>query len=303
MIEGNIFNIEHFAIHDGPGIRTTVFLKGCPMACVWCHNPEGLSGKRQVVRYDKKCIACGECVKGCPQEALKISSSNGIVLDAQKCIACGKCADICCANAIEMVGSAMSPRQVADIVLKDVAFYDESGGGVTFSGGEPLVQWQFVRECSKRLKERGIHIAMETSGCVKKNIIQEIAPHIDLFLYDLKHIDPHEHKRYCGMGNENILENLQLLSCMGKEIIIRMVVIPGVNDAPGTVEGLCDFLKEKTCGIRFVSLLPLHKSATQKYKRLDKKFPIADFEVPDDERMESVAKIFQSKGFIVQIGG
>ena len=301
MIEGNIFNIEHFAIHDGPGIRTTVFLKGCPMACAWCHNPEGLSGKRHIIRYDKKCIGCGECIMGCPQRALEISTTNGIVFDSEKCITCGKCVDLCCANAIEMVGGAMFPAQVADIALKDAAFYDESGGGVTFSGGEPLFQWEFVRQCSTLLKKRGIHIAVETSGAVKNNAIRQVAPHVDLFLYDLKHIDPAEHKKYCGMGNENILENLQTLSALGKELIIRMVVIPGVNDDPETVGRLCRVLK-KTGGIRSVSLLPLHKSATEKYNRLDKEFLIADFEIPDTEKMESVAKIFQSSGFTVQIG-
>ena len=153
-----------------------------------------------------------------------------------------------------------------------------------------------------RLRERGIHIAVETSGCVKEDIIKEIAPYVDLFLYDLKHIDPVEHKKYCGMGNEHILENLQTLSRMGKEIIVRMVVIPGVNAAPGTVERLCEFLNEIR-GISSISLLPLHKSATEKYKRLDKKFLMADFEVPDDEKMKCVADIFQSNGFNVQIGG
>jgi len=240
-------------------------------------------------------------VKGCPQRVLENLSSSRIVRDAEKCIACGKCVDICCANAIEMVGSAMSPRQVADIALKDVAFYDESGGGVTFSGGEPLFQWEFVRECSTLLRKKGIHIAVETSGAVKNDVIKKIAPHVDLFLYDLKHIDPAEHKKYCGMGNENILENLQTLVDFGKEIIIRMVVIPGINDAAKTVERMCRFLNE-TDGIRSISLLPLHKSATEKYNRLGKDFLIADFEIPDAEKMESVAKIFQSKGFAVQIG-
>ena len=300
-MEGNIFNIEHFAIHDGPGIRTTVFLKGCPMACIWCHNPEGLSGKRHMIRYDKRCIGCGECVKGCPQGALEMSTAHGIVHDAGKCIACGKCVDICCANAIEMVGGTMSSRQVADVVLKDVTFYDESGGGVTFSGGEPLAQWAFVKECSQLLKQRGIHIAMETSGCVRQDVIQEIAPHVDLFLYDLKHIDSAVHEKYCGMGNERILENLQTLSAMGKEIIIRMVVVPGVNDAPETVERLCAFLA-KIHGIRSISLLPLHKSATEKYRRLGRDFPIADFQVPDEERMAAVAQLFKHRGFMVQIG-
>lgn len=301
MIQGNIFNIEHFAIHDGPGIRTTVFLKGCPLACAWCHNPEGLSGKRQVIRYHEKCIGCGECAENCPQGALKISS-NRIAFDAKKCICCGKCANLCCANAIEMVGETMFSKEVADITLKDVTFYDESGGGVTFSGGEPLVQWEFVRECSTLLKEKGIHIAVETSGSVPKEIIKQIAPHIDLFLYDLKHIDSAEHKKYCGRGNEQILDNLQALSRMGKEIVIRMVVIPGVNDDPVYIEKTCDFL-EQINGVRSISLLPLHKSATQKYKRLDKTFLVSDFNVPSDEKMESVSKIFKDRGFSVQIVG
>lgn len=300
MIEGNLFNIEHFAIHDGPGIRTTVFLKGCPMTCAWCHNPEGLSGRKHIVRYNDKCMGCAKCTDICPQNALA-ASANGIVHNPLKCICCGTCVESCCANAIEMVGESMSSKKVAAIALKDVAFYDESGGGVTFSGGEPLLQWAFVRECSDLLKEKGIHIAIETSGCVKKETILKIAPYIDLFLYDLKHMDSAEHEKYCGKGNENILENLHILSQMGKEIIIRMVVIPDVNDAPQHIERLCDFLKPMN-GIRSISLLPLHKSATQKYKRLSKEFLISDYTVPNDKKMISVANIFKREGFAVQIG-
>lgn len=301
MITGNVFNIEHFAIHDGPGIRTTVFLKGCPMACIWCHNPEGLSTGRHIVRYDEKCIGCGNCVNTCPQKSLGMTP-DGILRDTQKCLCCGKCVEICCANAVEMVGGPMTSKEVADIALKDVAFYDESGGGVTFSGGEPLLQWEFVSECSRLLKEKGIHIAVETSGCVGKKVIKEVAADIDLFLYDLKHIDTDAHKEYCGTGNEQILENLQTLSETGKEIIIRMVVVPGVNDDPGTIERLCDFL-ERIDGVGFISLLPLHKSAAQKYRRLDKSFPIAGFEVPDGDRMALVAGMFKARGFSVQTDG
>ena len=163
------------------------------------------------------------------------------------------------------------------------------------------MQWMFVRACSTHLKKRGVHVAVETSGCVKKDVIKSIAPHVDLFLYDLKHIDPLEHKKYCGPGNENILDNLRTLSAMGKEIIIRMVVIPGINDAPETVDLLSNFLLE-TGGIRSVSLLPLHKAATEKYKRLGRNFAMHEFEIPDADQMKTVAGIFENRGFAVQIG-
>lgn len=302
MVTGNVFNIEHFAIHDGPGIRTTVFLKGCPLACIWCHNPEGLSTSPQMLHRTDKCTLCGRCVRACPRGALSVDGTRGWVIDRDKCDHCGLCEKACLMNAIETVGREMTAEEVMDDVEGDRLFYDQSGGGVTFSGGEPLLQWEFLEACLKRAKEKGFHTAIETSGFAPREAVERVAPFTDLFLYDLKHIAKEGSLKYTGVDNRIAKENLRWLSGRGSRIIVRTVVVPGANADGETLEGFADFF-DSLPQIETVNILPLHKSASEKYNRLDKKFLIADYRVPTEEEMEEVAQFYRDRGFDVKIGG
>ncbi len=300
-MNGTIFNIEHYAIHDGPGIRTTVFFKGCPLACLWCHNPEGLSVKPQIVYYRQRCVGCKKCVSLCAAGALS-PRDGGISLDAGKCRLCGRCTENCPAEALEKVGRSVTAEEVVAEAEKDRIFYEESGGGVTFSGGEPFLQADFLRECLTLTKTRELHTAVETSGFAPREAVEKAAPYVDLFLFDVKHIRAAEHRKYTGADNAPIKANLRRLSELGKEIVLRMVVIPNVNDDKEALEELCRFLRDET-SVRTVNLLPLHKSASEKYRRLGIEFAIEDFETPDDERMAAAARVFAGYGFRVLIGG
>ncbi len=302
MITGNVFNIEHFAIHDGPGIRSTVFLKGCPLSCLWCHNPEGLSVAQQIVHYNERCIGCGKCVEACPNKAITFDSSGVYRYDEKKCTYCGACVEVCSSKALELIGKTMLPEQVIEDVEGDRLFYEESGGGVTFSGGEPLLQWQFLEECLKLAKKRGLHTALETSGFAEKMVVERIAQYTDLFLYDLKHITSEGSKKCTGVDNTVIKDNLRYLSESGKRIILRIVVVPGVNDSSETIEAFCEFLKTLPF-LECINLLPLHKSATEKYRRLGSEFRIADYNIPDEKKMENIADMYKKCGFAVKIGG
>lgn len=256
-MEGTIFNIEHFAIHDGPGIRTTVFMKGCPLCCLWCHNPEGLTPKVQRIRLDD--------------------------------------------NTEEIIGKRMTPEEVIAEVEKDELFYDESGGGVTFSGGEPLMQPDFLEECLKLAKKSRLHTALETTGFASHKVIERIAPYVDLFLYDMKPINSELHRKYTGVDNQIVKDNLRYLSSIGANIILRMVAIPGVNDSKEIIEEFARFFKENH--IQDVNLLPLHKSATEKYRKLKREFLIKDYEIPSEEKMQWWKAQYEAYGFRVKIGG
>ena len=223
-MNGTIFNIEHYAIHDGPGIRTTVFFKGCPLACLWCHNPEGLSVKPQIVYYRQRCVGCKKCVSLCAAGALS-PRDGGISLDAGKCRLCGRCAENCPAEALEKVGRSVTAAEVVAEAEKDRIFYEESGGGVTFSGGEPFLQADFLRECLTLAKTQGLHTAVETSGFAPREAVEKAAPYVDLFLFDVKHIRAAEHERGgLGFGRVDFLQ----------EFPVRVVVH---NAAPVPLRG------------------------------------------------------------------
>lgn len=302
--EAVIFNIQKFSIHDGPGIRTTVFFKGCPLNCMWCHNPESKSlSVENVVNYDM-CKKCCKCIQSCENEAISVnkdSSDFEITYDAEKCNLCGECVYNCTSNAREIIGEKMSLDYVFNEVMKDKVFYDESDGGVTVSGGEPLIQSDFVYNLLKKLKKHNIHTAVDTSGFVDFDKLYKISKYTDLFLYDLKIMDDVLHKKYIGVSNNLILENLIKLSKIHKDINIRLIIIDGVNANKNHIEAVIDLLKETD--IKKINLLPYHDISRNKYKKLSLKYDGRDFEVPSDEKIKQLKKIFEYNGFEVKIGG
>ncbi|MBN2323078.1 MAG: glycyl-radical enzyme activating protein [Spirochaetes bacterium] len=298
---GRVFEIERYAINDGPGIRTLIFLKGCGLACVWCSNPESQSSHPQLVHYVKKCLRCEACVSICERDALSLES-GGIVIRRDRCDGCGACVSVCNTGALVLLGKSMTPEEAFSEVLKDEPFYRRSGGGVTFSGGEPLMQGEFVLRVAKLCKKHYIHTAIETCGFASWETFERLLPAIDLFLYDLKEMDPERHNEYTGVDNDLILENFERLAGTGKEIIVRVPVIPGHNDRDENFEMIIDFIRRHVPGCR-VDLLPYHRLGKPKYDRLGMPYIPDSTDPPSPSRMESLKKEFAQAGFQVSIGG
>ena len=288
-----VFNIQRYSIHDGPGIRTTVFFKGCPLKCLWCHNPESQKFDSEIMIYKDRCISCGYCNTTC---------KNNAIDDNKKCVICEECAEICPTNARSLVGKEMSIDEIIKEVEKDRIFFDQSKGGVTLSGGEPLSQGEFLKDLVKKLKDKKIDVTIDTSGYSKWDIIKEINPYVDLFLYDLKIINDEKHKEYTGVSNEIILDNFKKLSNIAKDIIIRIPIIPTLNNSEEDIKDFIDFLKEVK-NFNYIDLLPYHNISMEKYKRLNLKYEIEHIEKPTKEQMESIREKFQNEGFKVKIGG
>ncbi|MGI6619997.1 MAG: glycyl-radical enzyme activating protein [Bacillota bacterium] len=304
MKQGIIFNIQKYSVHDGPGIRTTVFLKGCPLRCKWCHNPEGLSCGPELVVFQTRCVGCGMCVRACPTGAVSLSRNTSVrisVTDRAKCTVCGRCAGVCPTQAREVAGTPTTPDWVMEQVLKDRIFYEQSGGGVTFSGGEPLMQPGFLLELLKRCKAEGLHTAVDTSGYVPWDSLEQTAPLTDLFLYDIKLMDSIRHLEYTGVSNQPILDNLERLSRAHNAVIARIPVIPGVNDDAGNIEATGQFLAG--LGIMKASILPYHNIGSDKYARLGKRYALKHIERPSDEAIWRLKDRLEGFGLAVKIGG
>jgi pyruvate formate lyase activating enzyme len=299
---GLVFDIKRYAINDGPGIRVGVFLKGCNLHCAWCHNPEGIQPGVEKMYMASKCIGCGTCVSVCPADALTLTAS-GIVTDTGRCTLCGKCAEICPTKAFEMSGKMMSVEEIMALIEKERMFMEQSGGGVTFSGGEPLLQSDFLIEMLKECGKRGIHRAVDTAGHVKTTLLLEVAKHTDLFLYDLKMMDPGLHKNWTGVDNELILNNLLAIAKAGSEIIIRIPLIGGVNDHEENIRHTSAFIAALSGSPKEVHLLPYHPIAQHKYVKLGRSGEFVLLEEPDKETQESSVDIFTKSGIRVQTGG
>jgi pyruvate formate lyase activating enzyme len=301
-MKGIIFDIKKFAIHDGPGIRSTVFFKGCPLRCSWCHNPEGISPSPEILLSARRCLAeCHACIGLCPHGAL-IKKKALIVLNRDRCAACGLCAAACPSEALQMAGHAVSAAGVMDELAKDDVFYQGSGGGVTFSGGEPLAQIDFLHELLLAVKKKGWHTAVDTCGQAPLENFMKIMPLVDLFLYDLKCIGPAKHQRLTGMTNIRILENLSLLSREARSLAIRIPLVPGRNDSGNDVEQLADFCASLPRR-HAVHLLPYHRGGGAKRKRLDQTDPLPGTRPPTAARMEKIAEIFRQRKITVTSGG
>jgi pyruvate formate lyase activating enzyme len=298
---GTVFNISRYAIHDGPGIRTTVFFKGCPLSCWWCHNPEGISPEPEISLWPNRCVRCGACIEACPEHAISLSD-GGVDTDASLCELCFACVKVCPADAREVVGRTMTVDEVVAEIKKDVAFYDESGGGVTFSGGEPLMQPAFLLELLDACGGLEIHRAVDTSGYASKAVLLEVAGKTDLFLYDLKHMDPEIHMKYTGVSNELILENLKALACRQVAICVRLPVIPGINDDRNNIERTGAFLQSlhRVC---YIDLLPYHDVASGKYKRFGYPYRLGKLPAPDPVHLQDIAAVLSSYGLCVTVGG
>lgn len=302
MVSGFIFDIKKYAIHDGPGIRTTVFLKGCPLCCWWCHNPEGQTTRPELTFQAGKCIKnCNQCVDACPHGAV-FRTENGIDIDRRSCRMSTRCIEACPSGALKLSGQMMSAHDVMGEILKDRIFYENSGGGVTFSGGEPLMQMDFLESLLEECRKEDIHRAVDTSGYAPFDSFRRILDSVDLFLYDLKMMDDAKHQETTGVSNRLILENLQRLDQNGSPFHIRIPVIPGINDTKENAGQTGEFLK-KLSQVEMINLLPYHKAATEKYRSLGKKYHYPNIEAPAGERVREIKAVLESFGFPVQIGG
>ena len=301
MKNGVIFDIRKYSIHDGPGIRTTVFFKGCPLRCWWCHNPEGQDVEPELVYRKSRCIGCDECSKSCQREAISLVAQF-IFVNREKCVPCGNCCRVCPSDALSIAGKQMSVKEILEEIEKDRTFYEESRGGVTFSGGEPLMQPDFLNALLKECKERAIHTAVNTCGFAQYEIIDRIRDKVDLFLYDIKTMDNRKHRKYTGASNEQILKNLKKLAESGSSIVISFPIIPGINDDDKNVTRTAEFISSLP-NIQQVNLLPYHRAGIEKYKNLGKPYKLDKIQPPSNQRVKSVKEKMEAFGIRVGIGG
>jgi pyruvate formate lyase activating enzyme len=301
MSMGLVFNIQKYSLHDGPGIRTTVFLKGCPLECSWCHNPEGISPQGEMVVMENRCIECGECRRACPQ-AHGVADGRALPAEIEHCERCGACLEACPTGARRLIGQEIPVTQLLETIEEDRVFYEDSGGGVTFSGGEPLCQFEFLKESLRACRICRLHTVVDTCGFAREADLLALAPLTGLFLYDLKMMDDAKHRHYTGVSNVRILSNLQALGAAQAQIWIRVPVIPDINDSERELKELARFAASVR-SVRQVNLLPYHRTGLPKARRLGRSSPLAEVEPPSAESMSRAADIFSSFGLSAKIGG
>ena len=285
MPDGTIFNIQKFCVNDGPGIRTTVFLKGCPLNCLWCHNPESKSTATELFYDPAKCIQCHRCAAQCATNS-HIFQKEEHLLERTTCVACGNCARVCPAGAVEAVGYRISPEDALAHVLTDKIFYDNSGGGLTVSGGEPMYQFEFTHALLKLAKEAGLHTCMETCGFARSDHFRQIAEYVDVFLFDCKETDPDKHRQYTGVSNELILKNLFLLDELGASLILRCPIIPGCNDRWDHYSGIAS-LANQLRNVQAIELEPYHPLGKSKAEHLGKDYSLGDISFPEESVVQT----------------
>ena len=302
MDSGIIFDIKKYAINDGPGIRTTIFFKGCNLQCKWCHNPESMSTKVQKMYNKDKCLMCGGCEQSCPEGAITLTP-NGIITDKEKCIVCGGCAEVCPSLGTEMSGKDTTINEIMDVIEKEQIFYDQSDGGVTFSGGEPLMHSSFLINLLDECGKRGIHRTVDTTGFAKTETLLEVAKRTDLFLYDLKMIDSEKHKEWTSVNNELIINNLKVLAETGAEINIRIPLIKGVNDDEHNLVESAKLIASLSGDAKKINILPYHNIAQKKYEKLGEKYDSGEMTEPSKDELENITNIFKQYNLVAEVGG
>ena len=300
----NITNIQKFSIHDGDGIRTTVFFKGCPLKCEWCHNPETQKFEKEMQVDREKCTGCGACAAVCPNGAIHMEEGRPI-LDAEDCVFCGKCTRFCPTGAREVIGQEYTVKELVKELMKDQMFYEESGGGVTLSGGEVMsMDMDYLLAVAKELKRQDVTLTIDTCGFVPYEKFQELLPYVNTFLYDVKVMDPELHKKYMGTDNALILENLVRLAKDGARIYIRIPTVKEVNGNEENMKETIAFLQEHDIHPAQINLLPYHDTGSGKYRKLDMEYKGTDLHAPDKEEMEALAALFINAGYKnTKIGG
>lgn len=309
---GIVLNIQRFSVHDGPGIRTTVFLKGCPLVCAWCNNPESQESQPQIVFWAERCIECNACVAACQRDAVEVGAASDGGMPApgppsrrvlvERCDLCGGCLDACYSGALERVGRSMTADEVVGAAVEDRLFFDESGGGVTLSGGEPTAQPGFSHAVLEGCRRAGIHTAIESAGMAPWRVWASLLPHLELVLLDLKEIDDARHRTITGVSNRLILENARRLASLGIPLIVRRPHIPGYNDSPESLHALGRFVRELGT-VREVDLLPFNRFGSAKYGRLDREYPLGDRPSLTTVEAEPARALLASYGLHVKIGG
>lgn len=301
MKMGRVFNIEKYAIHDGPGIRTTVFFKGCPLHCWWCHNPEGQNPENELIYRESRCIGCGACVEKCPNKALSLSSGH-VAVNRKSCIVCGACASVCPTEALSIAGKEMSTAGVISEIERDMPFYEESEGGVTFSGGEPLLQPDFLEALLNECKDRDVHTTLDTSGYASRSVFDRVKSKVDLFLYDIKSMNKAKHRRFTGVSNHLILTNLQRLAKDRCDVAISIPIIPRINDDQENIRRAGEFISSMQ-NVEYVSLLPYHDAGIEKYKNLGRLYRLRQLKPPSNLEMNMIREKLEAFGLNVRIGG
>ncbi|MFC1958148.1 glycyl-radical enzyme activating protein [Chloroflexota bacterium] len=298
---GIIFNIQKFSVHDGPGIRTTVFMKGCPLQCRWCSNAESMNPRPELGIIRSSCNSCGKCLKVCPEQAISLDDNGIIRFNRDKCSACGECVAACPPGALTIYGRQVTVDEIFKEISRDKSFYDGSGGGVTVSGGEPLRQADFVAALFQRCRQAGIKTCLDTCGYAATDKLKEVLAFTDYVLYDIKLFDADRHKRFTGVANDLILNNAGVVAGSGIPVLYRIPLIKDVNDTKQNITETAQFIKAQGNG-KVIELLPYHRLGAAKYKTLDKSYPGEDFTTPSSEEIESVGHIFKEYGVNCKTG-
>lgn len=291
-----VTNIQGYSLHDGPGIRTVVFLKGCGLACRWCSNPECISPKPETGFFKSLCTQCGNCAAVCPNGALVFEGGEFPYINRKKCTGCGDCSSVCSYQALVLYGKPMNSDEIFEVVNRDKMFYEASGGGVTLSGGEALLHPQLVCDVFEKCRQAGIHTCIETSGNAPESALRQVIPFTDYILYDLKIMNSEKHRQYTGQPNDLVLANARLVAGSGTETFFRLPLIPGVNDDIQNIKETADFLNGLGPNYRQIELMPYHRLGKGKYESLDRKYPLSGVWAPEPEQVDLVKKAFENNG-------